>query len=107
MPGTMRHVISICGDCEGDGAALVEAVAALDPAAELRMVPCMNLCSRPVTVAARAEGKAAYLFGGVTPAEAEGVAAFARLYAEAPDGVIADARPLGRLRFCLIGRIPA
>ncbi|WP_235905726.1 DUF1636 family protein [Pseudooceanicola pacificus] len=107
MPGTMRHVISICGDCEGDGAALAAAVAARDPGAEVRVVPCMNLCSRPVTVAARAEGKAAYLFGGVTPDEAEAVATFARMYAQAPDGVIADARPLGRLRLCLIGRIPA
>ncbi|MGR3321886.1 MAG: DUF1636 family protein [Pseudooceanicola sp.] len=103
-----RHVISICGECKGAGRALAEAVAPLlDGDTEVRVSACMNVCSRPVTVAARAEGKAAYLFGGVTGAEAADLAAFARLYAAAADGAIADARPLGRLRFCLIGRIPA
>lgn len=102
-----RHVISICGECEGDGADLARAAGAAMPAGtEVRVTPCMNVCDRPVTVAARAEGKVAYLFGGVTPGDAGALAAFARLYEEAPDGVIADARPLGRLRFCLIGRIP-
>ena len=102
-----RHVISICGEGEGAGAALAGAVGALPEGVALRLAPCMNVCSRPVTVAARAEGKAAYLFGGVGPADAAALATFARLYAGAPDGMIADARPLGRLRFCLIGRIPA
>ena len=46
-------------------------------------------------------------FGGVGPADAAALATFARLYAGAPAGMIADARPQGRLRFCLIGRIPA
>jgi len=99
-------VISICGECEGAGAALAEAVGPLPEGVEVRLVPCMNVCDRPVTVAARAEGKAAYLFGGVEAADAEALTTFAEMYAGAPDGVIADARPLGRLRFCLIGRIP-
>lgn len=103
----MRHVISICGECKGGGAELADRLAGqLPEGVALRVVSCMNVCSQPVTLAARAEGKAAYLFGGVTPGDAAGVAAFAGLYADAPDGVIADARPLGPLRFRLIGRIP-
>jgi len=61
----------------------------------------------PVSLAVRAEGKAAYLFTGVDPDAPEDVAAFAKLYAESPDGQIMDARPAGALRFCLVGRIPA
>ena len=69
---------------------------------------CMIVCGQPVTVAFRQEGKAAYLFSGVDPdTQIEELATFARLYAEAPDGVVDDVRPCGELRFRLIGRIPA
>jgi len=104
----MARAIFICGECEGAGAGLAAALDGRMPeGVELRVVPCMNVCDRPVTVAARGEGLAAYLFGDVTEAEAEGVVAFARAWIDAPGGVIADARPLGALRFRLIGRIPA
>ena len=69
---------------------------------------CLNACRAPLALAVTGEGKATYLFGGVDPeAQAEEVVAFAGLYAEAPRGEVADARPCGNLRFCLKGRIPA
>ncbi len=37
----------------------------------------------------------------------EDIEAFAKLYADSPDGQIMDARSAGNLRFCLVGRIPA
>ena len=72
------------------------------------LVDCMQVCGRPVAVAFRGAGKAAYLFAGVDPvAQVEEIVVFAGLYAAAKDGIIADARPCGQLRLCLVGRIPA
>ena len=98
----MTDRIIICTGCAG-GAALA---AALEGRVPVEETACMNVCSAPVSVAARAEGKAAYLFTGVDPDRPEDIAAFAALYAAAPDGQIMDARPIGPLRFCLVGRIP-
>lgn len=112
----MAHTVFICSTCteSGDdpkGDALVQELrvrlASLGDF-EVRAQACLNVCDKPTAVAFRAEGKAAYLFAGVDAAtDAEDVAAFAKLYADTPDGWIEDARPAGRLRFCLLGRIPA
>ncbi|HVG49166.1 MAG TPA: DUF1636 family protein [Rubellimicrobium sp.] len=75
---------------------------------EVRLVECLNACGAPLALAVTGEGKATYLFGGLDPEEqVQEVLAFAALYREAPEGEVADARPCGRLRFCLRGRIPA
>ena len=111
----MAHTLFICSTCAeigGDpkGAALIEDVAARLASLgdfEVRAQECLNVCTKPTALAFRATGKAAYLFAGVDLADGADVAAFARLYADAPDGWIEDARPAGRLRFCLVGRIPA
>ena len=64
--------------------------------------------ANPTAISFRAKGKAAYLFSGIDPAtDHDDILAFADLYQAADDGWIEDARPCGRLRFCLIGRIPA
>lgn len=111
----MAHKVFICSTCaeSGDdpkGAALIADVTArLAPFGdfEVRAQACLNVCDKPIALAFRAEGKAAYLFAGVDGGtDAADVAAFAKLYADAPDGWVEDARPAGRLRFCLIGRIP-
>ena len=74
----------------------------------MRLVECLNACGAPLALAVTGEGKATYLFGGVDPeAQAGEVLVFAGLYREAPGGEVADARAAGRLRFCLLGRIPA
>jgi predicted metal-binding protein len=106
--------ITICESCRAGeaaprGRALADQLRGLVAGlAEVRTVDCMIVCGDPVTVSFRAPGKAAYLFAGVDPdAQADELAAFARLYDAAPDGVIDDARPCGALRFCLVGRIPA
>lgn len=93
----------VCTGCAGG-----EALAAkLEGVVAVERTDCMNVCDAPVSLAVRAEGKAAYLFTGVDPDRPEDIAAFAELYAAAPEGQIADARPAGELRFCLVGRIPA
>ena len=105
----MADRISICAGCLGAGAeALAATLRARVPAAEVALASCMNVCGQPATVSLRAEGKAAYLFAGVDVAgQIEEIVAMAGLYAAAPDGMIEDARPLGDLRLCLVGRIPA
>jgi len=108
----MMHRIVVCSSCEGvDGlafaAALRAAIAARGMAFEVQDHACMSNCGRPLSLAFSAPGKATYLFGDVRPDEdLDDTLCFAELYADTPDGWIEDARPAGRLRFCLIGRVP-
>lgn len=95
--------IIVCVGCAG-GAELARS---LDGRLRVETAACLNVCDAPVSVAVRAEGKAAYLFAGVDAAAPQDLVAFARLYADSTDGEIADARATGKLRFCLLGRIPA
>lgn len=110
----MADRITICVGCRtADGAAPGAALAerlrvVLGARAEVRTTDCMIVCSRPVTVSFRAEGKAAYLFAGVDPeGQLDELVTFAGLYAAAADGIVTDARPCGELRFRLVGRLPA
>ncbi|MDD9727731.1 DUF1636 family protein [Roseovarius sp. SK2] len=69
---------------------------------------CMNGCASPVSMAMQGPGRAIYFFNGVDPAaDAEDIVATLHAYLAAPDGWIEDAQPCGRLRFCLVGRVPA
>lgn len=68
---------------------------------------CMNLCRQPLALALRGEGCDIYMFAGLDPArDLDDAVALMRLYAEAETGTITDARPAGRLRHCLVGRVP-
>lgn len=105
--------ITICATCAAPGMApggraLADAVrAGLREGVELRLVDCLNVCHSPVALSIRGHGKTAYLFAGVDPAtQAAEIRKLADLYAETVSGDIVDARPLGQLRHCLIGRIP-
>lgn len=104
----MSHVATLCRSCPGAGDGLAEALAeALAPLGiDLRRTECMSGCTRPVTLAFRAPGKTAYLFGEIGRADLDDIRAFARLYRASPDGTVADARPLGTLRTKAIARIP-
>lgn len=116
-----RHRLVVCSSCasphggataEAPGARLLAGLrAAADWRAEgfeLGEAACMGGCATPLAVAFQASGKASYLFAGLDPeADLADVLAFARLYRASRDGWIEDARPAGRLRFCLRARIPA
>lgn len=109
----MTHKLFICETCqdaagEKPGLALADAVRASGiDGVDVVLTPCMNMCDEPVSMALRAPDKNAYLFAGVEAADAADVVALAGLYTASKDGVIEDARPAGRLRFCLKGRVPA
>lgn len=73
----------------------------------VELTACMNQCDRPISLALREEGKDIYLFHSVDPTrDLDDALALIKLYQEAEDGTIADARAAGRLRHCLSGRVP-
>jgi predicted metal-binding protein len=77
------------------------------PGVQIETAPCLNQCNKPVALALRSPGKDAYLFSGFDPAiDITDALALVNLYINSPGGVITDARPAGRLRHCLVGRIP-
>ena len=105
----MRPRIIICETCAGDdglchGSEIAKALRGRVEVA-IETVACLNVCDEPIAVALRDETKDAYVFAGVLPSDTDDLAALCDLYTKA-EPTIEDARPAGRLRFCLKGRIP-
>ena len=107
------HQVFVCSSCcrvgeTPHGTAFVAALRAR-LGKDFNVVPhaCFSVCSEPQALAFRAAGKAAYVFSGLNLDDLDDIAAFADLWAGLADGWIEDARPIGRLRFCLKARIPA
>ena len=102
--------ISLCASCAlGRGGfrdRLAAAIAAAGHQAQVALADCLSGCTRPSTLALRAPGKTAYLFGDLTEADLPDLMVLFALYAAAPDGNLADARPLGALRLKALARIP-
>jgi predicted metal-binding protein len=114
-----RMRIVVCATCapETGGAGAERFLASLREALDrdglgdavaLAPVDCMGACAEPVALALQGEGRASYLFAGVSPMDdLTDIVGTCRHYLSLPDGWIVDARPCGRLRHCLKGRIPA
>ena len=102
----MSKRVTICETCAGPGVALATAIGELD-GWDVVMHPCLSLCDEPVAMAVQGTDAATYVFAGLTDADAADVRAFTALYDAAQAGWIEDARPAGRLRFCLKTRVPA
>ncbi|QFU09735.1 hypothetical protein PARPLA_00702 [Rhodobacteraceae bacterium THAF1] len=102
----MKPILHLCATCRPDTETSALR-AALGDTADLRLHDCLNVCNRPTALSIQGNGTA-YLFADVDPeTDADDIAATVRTYANAPSGNINDARPCGRLRHCLIGKIPA
>ena len=107
--------LQLCADCL-DGA-VPEALDAIQAAlcdiglhdrVTVSQAPCLELCDVPVAMALQKGGGACYVFSGLAPvSDAADIAATCRAYLDSPTGWIDDARPCGRLRFCLAARVPA
>lgn len=95
----------VCRTCSADGGFVDVVRAQLDGIA-IESVDCMSGCTRAQTVAFRAEGKVAYLFGDLTEADMGELQTFVRHYGASADGTFDDARVLGELRHKAIARIP-
>lgn len=107
MAVAMTKRLTICGLCDGPATALSESLASHLPNWEVRLHDCLSVCAEPLSLAAQADGKATYVFAGIQQTDVDDVLAFVRLYDDSADGWIEDARPMGRLRFCLKSRVPA
>lgn len=107
MSGAVATVCALCPAGEvGFAGQLRAALGQAGLAIEVRETGCMSGCTRQSTLAFRAPGRMAYLFGEITLADLPDLLTFARLYLASPDGDLADARPLGALRTKVIARIP-
>lgn len=102
--------VILCQGCAlgraGFGPVLMAALAEAGVSAVLDGAECMSGCARPSTIAFRAPGKVAYLFGDLTDADLPELVIFARAYHASPDGRFSDARFLGGLRNKALARIP-
>lgn len=102
--------ITLCSSCDlgaaGFAVPLAAALADAGIVANLMTADCLSGCARGSTLAFRAIGKTAYLFGDLTAADLPDLITFARLYAASSDGQFADARVLGALRTKAVARIP-
>ncbi|WP_347265948.1 DUF1636 family protein [Paracoccus sp. (in: a-proteobacteria)] len=97
----------VCAECPGGAQRLAQVGAALaGTGCDVRASACLSGCRSGASVAVRAPGRMAYLFGPLTEADLPGLRRFVALYLAAPRGEIADARPLGSLRLRVLARIP-
>ncbi len=69
-------------------------------------VRCMAGCARPSTVGFAANGKAAWLFGDIGPADCTDIVAFAGFYASLHDGWCSSTDRPGKLSRSALARIP-
>ncbi|MGB3177802.1 MAG: DUF1636 family protein [Albidovulum sp.] len=102
--------VTVCRSCAAGQAGLAAELRKAANAAEIyctvRETDCMSGCTRASTVAVRANGKTAYLFGECSTDEIANLLTFLQLYAASPDGNLTDARMIGTLREKAIARIP-
>ena len=101
-------IVQVCSGCGGaDHQPLGEALADL-PGVRLVGIQCDEACEKPAQLWLQQPGGAAYAFEGLDfQSDAGDIAATARAYLASPKGWIEDARPCGRLRYCLAARVPA
>ena len=97
----------VCTSCDQGQSGFLEVAQTQMEGVSVEGIDCMSGCAREQTVAFRAPGKVAYLFGEITAADLPELRNFARLYAASEDGSFSDARVLGALRTKAIARIPS
>lgn len=107
-----KLLLHLCRECLKDDAAAASLRTAVEREfsgqAAVTLSPCLEQCETPVAMALHSAGGAGYVFSGIdAEADRADIVATCRAYLDSPDGWIEDARPCGRLRFCLAARLPA
>jgi len=111
----LSHTLFVCTTCKrtsGDaplGPDFIDALAgaALPQGMQVVGTACMSNCTRPLSVALAAPGKATYMLAEVDPAtDMEPLLELARLYAEKPDGQTKLLERPKAIRRKIIARIP-
>lgn len=108
---TAEVVLHVCASClpaERAEQVVMALQRALPSTARVAASDCLGPCDGPVALALDGEGRASYVFAGVSlPEDLDDLRATCRAYLHCPAGWIEDARPCGRLRFLLRARVPA
>ncbi len=76
------------------------------PAVELRETSCLANCGRGCSAVLSMPGRWTYLLGGLSPALAADLAAYARTYGESRNGTVMPSRRAASLRDVVMGRAP-
>ncbi len=80
----------------------------LNAQARIGTVSCGESCAAPARLWMQSQDGATYTFDGINLIQDRtDILATMAAYLASPKGWIEDARPCGRLRFCLTARIPA
>ena len=107
--------LQVCAACLSEGDApdienLRTAVLSSDLSERVTVeaVSCDDECAVPARLWLQTDGGASYVFEGIDlDRDREDILATIGAYLASPKGWIEDARPCGRLRFCLTARLPA
>lgn len=108
----MTVICRICTACLTKGAAPLIAqlrteITARHIDAVLDAMDCGDTCTRPARLWLQSETGAAYVFEDLDlDTDRDDILATLTTYLASPKGWIEDARPCGRLRFCLTARVP-
>ncbi len=82
--------------------------AGLSDRVEVVAQDCMNACANPIALSLQGVGRATYFFAGVDlQRDIADILTTLKAYLADVNGWIGDARSCGRLRYCLVGRVPA
>lgn len=116
-PGPGITTIMVCVTCRAEGAPAEESragrrlhdalAAAAGPGVVVLPVECLSVCKRPCTVGFAAPGKWTYVYGDLPPDTAAPLLLeAARLYGEAPDGLIPWKLRPEAIKKGVVARIP-
>ena len=107
------YVCTTCRDRVGNpgarpGARLYQALSAeaADPRVTIVPVECLSVCKMNIAISFAADGKWTYVYGVASDADAATILEGARLYAEAPDGLIPWGQRPDILKKGVVARIP-
>lgn len=112
--GSIR--LLVCSSCTGvreratELQALQKAFAAqgLEKTTLIEFGGCLNGCAKPIAIGLQGEMRASYVFSGIDLLnDAEDIVRTCKAYQDAPKGWIVNAHDCGRLRHCLLARLPS
>lgn len=114
----MHQTLHICQSCiatqkakpptSNELAALQEKLSSAGLDVSVKSVDCLNVCDAPAAVSLQALGKASYVFSDIDiTTDAEDIISTCQQHLAADNGWIVDALACGRLRFCLVARLPS
>ena len=118
MHRAVTQTLHICQSClpikdasppsDADLISLQEKLQAAGLDISVRSVDCLNVCNAPAALSLQAPKRASYVFSGVDiQSDSDDILATCIEHLKSDAGWITQAMACGRLRFCLVARIPS